>query len=67
MILVGTAWWGRARRMTAGEWLTLAKTPQDVGCRYMLGCGGTATGYARDRTTTKIVEACEVHRHKGDW
>lgn len=66
-IMEGSAWYGRVRRTTVAEWLTLARTPQDAGCRFMLGCGGTATGYARDRVTTKIVEACETHRHKGPW
>lgn len=58
--------WG-VRRTTIAEWLTLARTPRDMGCGYLLGCGGTATGYARDKTTTALVPACEDHRQKGDW
>lgn len=58
--------WGE-RRTTVAEWAVLVKRPKGLGCGFLLGCGGDATGYNRHRTTTKIVPACEAHRYRGSW
>jgi hypothetical protein len=65
VISEGMAAYG-VRRPSLAEWAVLARKPKGI-CGALLGCGGEATGYARNVTSTQLVEACETHRHRGRW
>lgn len=55
LIFQGIAYYGRRPRRTR-------KPGRQEVCRYELGCGGQAVGYAADKITGRPVAACERHQ-----